>query len=263
MIDIHTHIIYGIDDGARTLKEAQEMIRLAVADGSTHMVATSHYARDVFHYTSVEYHSRLEELNIWCKNEDIEMTIYSGNEFYLNFEDLKGLKDKKCLTINNSNYLLVEVSNLFKISKIEEMLEIVEHMGYKIIIAHIERLKWVLDDFKMIEEWYSRGYLFQINATSILRKDYKENYKSAHKLIKHGYVHMIASDGHRENRRQPLLKDAYEYIANILGNEAAELLFVSNPFDMTYDKEIKGLREHKLHNNFTIMKLFKSSKGVK
>lgn len=263
MIDLHTHIVFGVDDGARDFDETKEMIRIAMADGTTTMVATSHYEREAFKYPMEDYFNNLEMINQWCRDEKLDFEVLTGHEFFLEPNALKQLSASKCLSINNTKYLLVELSNYVKLDKLEEMLDLIANMGYNIIIAHTERVKWVLEDFNIIKEWYNKGYNFQINAISLLRKDYKENYKSAHKLLKSGYVHAIASDGHRKDRRKPNLKEAYDYVQTAYGSEAAELLFVNNPSNVIKGLDIDGLIKYKLYKKYTIKKLFKSLKGVK
>jgi len=263
MIDIHTHIVFGVDDGARDFDETKEMIRMAMSDGTTKMVGTSHFEREAFKYPMKDYFNHLDAINKWCKEEGLDFEVLTGHEFFIEPNSLKQLSDSKCLSINNTKYLLVEVANFVKIQKLEEMLGLVENMGYKIIIAHTERVKWVLEDFHIIKEWYNKGYKFQINAISLLRKDYKENYKSAHRLLKNGYVHVIASDGHRKDRRKPNLKKAYEYVQSAYSEEAAKLLFISNPTNIINGIDIEGLIKYKLYKKYTVKKLFKLLKGVK
>jgi len=263
MIDIHTHIVFGVDDGARDFEESKEMIRIAMADGTTKMVATSHFEREAFKYPMEDYHKNFDEINKWCKEEGLDFEILTGHEFFLEPNALKRLSAKECLSINKTKYLLVELSNYVKFDKLEEMLDLVSNMGYQIIIAHTERVKWVLEDFNIIKDWYDKGYNFQINAISLLRKDYKENYKSAHKLLKNGYVHAIASDGHRKDRRKPNLKRAYDYVASCYDVEIAQLLFVNNPSNIINNIDIEGLKEYKSYKKYTFRRLFKSLKGVK
>lgn len=263
MIDIHTHIVYGVDDGARDFEETKEMIKMAMADGTRKMVATSHFEREAFNYSMEDYFNCVDEINKWCQEEGLDFEVLTGNELFLEPNNLKLLSASKCLSINSTKYLLVELSNYIKIEKLDEMLDLIENMGYKIIIAHTERVKWVLEDFDIIKKWYNKGYKIQINATSLLRKDYKENYKSAHRLLKNGYVHVIASDGHRKDRRKPNLKKAYDYVKSAYSEEAAQLLFVNNPSNIIEGLDIDGLIKYKSYRKYTVKKLFKSLKGVK
>jgi protein-tyrosine phosphatase len=228
MIDLHTHVIYGIDDGARDFDEAQEMIRIAQANGTTKMVATSHYIPETYSYTQEAYYEKLNKLRQWIVNEHMNFQLIEGNELFLTRPSVQDLLQQKCLTINKSRYVLVEVTSFMKLQKVEELLDLLQHNGYIPIIAHIERLNWILEDFNCIQQWYTKGYVFQVNAESIVNKRYKENYKSAHELLKKGYVHIVASDGHRSNHRRPVLLEAYNHITQICGLAYADSIFHRN-----------------------------------
>jgi len=262
MVDIHTHIIFGIDDGARDFEETKTMIKMASESGTTHMVATSHYEHEAYPYDMDVYFTHLKMIQEWCESEKINMTVVPGNEFFLDASVIKDVKNKVCNSINNSNYILVEISNFMQFNKIEEMLDLIANMDYKIVIAHVERLKWVLEDFSVIEEWYKKGYGFQVNVSSILNKKYRENYQSAHKLLRKGMIHAVASDGHRMDRRLPILSEGKEYIEKLYDNKTAELLFVSNPMNILENKDIKGLREHRFYKKHTLKNLLNRMKGA-
>lgn len=257
MIDIHTHIIYEIDDGASSLEEAKSMIEMAMKSGTKRMIATSHYIPDTYKYSKETYLERFEVLNEWVKSKKLDMILYVGNEVYLDSDGLEGLRDKKCFTINNGKYVLVELTNFVKLDKLNEMLGLVDSLGYKAVIAHIERVRWVLEDIEVIKKWHIQGFVFQMNASSLLKRKYKDDYKSAHKLLKEGLVHIIASDGHRVNFRKPEIREAYEYVQNTLGERAAKLLFEENPQGLLDDLKLSSLREKKMHKCYTFKRIFK------
>lgn len=261
MIDIHTHIIYGIDDGAKDFDESIEMIRMAADTGTRKMIATSHYMQDTFPYELDEYFRKLDELNAYCLEHRIPMTIYKGHELFLSPENIKDVETGKVNTLGDTDYILVEVSSFMNVDKAEELMDILSNNGKKIIIAHVERLDIVLSDFNTIQRWYDKGYAFQINKSSILRKDYKENYLSAHRLLAKGMVHIIASDGHRHNKRRPLLDEVHDYLVKTLGQDGANLLLKKNPDYLLQGHQMVGLHETIYNKKYRLRRLLLKLKG--
>jgi len=255
MIDLHAHIVFGIDDGARSFEESKEMIKLAIEHGTSIMVATSHFIPETFPYAQALYFERLKLLSDWIESENLPFQLVSGNELLLSRSGIKALIDKQCLTINNSHYVLVETASFMQLIKIEELIDLLIHNGFKPIIAHTERLPWVLEDFKVILEWYENGCIFQVNAESFINKQYKENYKSAFKLLKNGLVHIIASDGHRQNHRQPILSHAYTEILKKTDIEYVEKMFYQNQMRILDDKPIHSFRKIKNNQFFNKIKI--------
>jgi len=262
MIDTHAHVIYGIDDGARDFEEACAMLEMAAENGTKAIVATSHYIPETYDYSQEQYKERLNILNGYCLKEGLEIKVYPGNELFLSPENIKDLEVGLCNTYNRSDYVLVEMSNFMKKKQAIELLDIISNNGKKIVLAHAERIRYVLDDFSLIEDWYKKGYIFQVNGSSLLKKKYKENYKSAHKLLSKGFIHMLASDGHRLDRRQPVLLEAYHYIEKILGSEAADLLLEKNPSCIIFNKEAVGLRDTLYIKNYRLKRVIAKMKGV-
>lgn len=261
MIDIHTHIIYGIDDGARDFDESLNMIQMAAQAGTKKMIATSHYMRDTFPYDFSLYNERLQELNNYCRGNNIDLELVKGHELFLTADSIKDVEAGLVNTLGESNYILVEISSFMKMSQAEELMDILVNNGKRILIAHIERLDIVLSDFNLIKRWFEKGYCFQINASSLIRKDYEEHYKAAHKLMAKGMVHIIASDGHRSNRRRPLLNKAYDYCCKTLGQEGARLLFAKNPDYLLQGHQMVGLYDTIYYKNYRMRRLRLKLKG--
>lgn len=238
MIDIHSHILYGLDDGARTFEESVEMIQLAYNSGTTKIVATSHYIPDTYPYSKREYEDRLNQLNDWIRRNELKFQILQGNELYLTREGITALISKNCRSINNGRYVLTELSDFMSLSKVEELLDLILQNGFVPVIAHIERLQSVSDDFSILDHWQSKGFVFQINGDSIINKKYKLNHSIAKRMLKLGYVHIVASDGHRKDRRMPVLKDSYDYVCKKYGESYANQIYTLNPERIINDQMI-------------------------
>lgn len=240
MIDIHSHILFNLDDGARDIEEAKRMLIMAAEHGTEEIVATSHYIPDTYPYTKEAYEHRIHVLRQWVKEENLNLKILEGNELFLSREGVIGLLDKECRTINNTKYVLTEISDFMSLSKAEALLELLTQNGYIPVIAHLERLRWVSEDFDAILGWQEKGYLFQINNESIINRKHSENHKNAIKLIKYGCVHFVASDGHRSDRRRPILDLGYRYISDRYGEAFAKQVFKDNQMAMLQNKNVEN-----------------------
>ena len=146
MIDIHSHILYGIDDGAWDLNESIEIAKMAYNDGIKKIIATPHFIKGSYDATPDEIITEINILNDELRNKQIFVEILPGQEIFLGIDTAKNLKDGANLTLNNSKYVLIEFPMqeipIFAEQSIYDLLV----MGYQPIIAHPERIKTVIED---------------------------------------------------------------------------------------------------------------------
>jgi protein-tyrosine phosphatase len=223
-VDIHSHVLYGLDDGAKTLDESLEMLRLAAATGTTDLVATPH-ANSRYAFNPAMIDARIAELG-----PRTEVRIHRGCDFHLqanNIEDAIAHPDK--YTINHLNYLLVEFSELGIFSGTDEILSDLVGAGMAPIITHPERnvrLHQRLDD---IARWVGLGCYVQVTAGSCLGTFGKRSQGYVDELMERGLIHFVASDAHDCRRRSPSLREAYEAMRSAWGDAHVRPLFVDNP----------------------------------
>lgn len=222
MIDIHAHILPFVDDGSSSLEESLDMVRGAHESGVTDIICTPHL-RNQFNKTPNELKSVFEEFKMALKKADIPVNVYLGQEIYLGYGYKKLFSEDKIVTLNDTKYVLTEF-NYFERRDIAETVYDLTTLGYKPIVAHVERYRYLsLEDICEIKQV---GGLIQVNAESIVGNGKKAHLRLVKKLFKHGLVDFVASDCHAE--RPFNLKNAYNYIAKKFGIEVAEVVFKLN-----------------------------------
>lgn len=227
IIDIHSHLIYGLDDGAKTLKETIAMINMAYSDGVRAIIATPHY-RHILGNDLEKTARRFELICDFIAENRPEMKLYLGNECYLDENLLTALLEGKCRTLADSPYVLIEINYYAPLQITRMMLSDIVMKGYIPIIAHCERLMDTKNDLLKLSELKELGCLFQVNARTILepQRGWLENWINM--SLKTKSICFIASDAHDVVHRPPLLGTAYSVVRNNLGNKIADDVFCSN-----------------------------------
>ena len=240
MVDIHTHILPGIDDGARDIGDTLEMARIAVESGTTHMVATPHCnipGRNS-NYFGQEYKEAFFKAKNAIKAEGIPLKLYPGMEVYMTEEVPDLMAEGKIMPINGSHYVLVEFGFDEDPEFADRMLKRVRRMRVIPLIAHVERYYFVQDYPEIIARWKKIGYAIQCNKGSFQGKFGKAERRTAHELLDKQLVSVIASDAHRPNVRTPRLDDAYEELALDYPIEYLDRVFDLYPRRICEDKSI-------------------------
>lgn len=229
MIDIHSHILPGIDDGARTFDESIEIIRELSSHGVTDIIATPHFIRDT-KYVSPVINNKviLQELKKQLKDRGIDVGIYLGNEIYID-EDIVGLiKAGRISSLAGSKYLLVELPLNDEFPNYEDHLSSLMSNGYKVVLAHPERYRMVKEDYGILENLYDMGILLQCNIGSIGGKYGKNAKKIAKRLAKDKKIFTFGSDTHHPGGGR-YFDLAYKKLGKYYSNHELTKLLVENP----------------------------------
>lgn len=234
MIDVHCHILFGVDDGAKTIEDTVEMLRIAHQDGLKKVIATSHCL------PGLRYNNDKSSLKLvfdqccqLIKDHQFDVELIFGSELMATPLSLQWLKEDKIATINETKWLLLELpwhaTNMFDVDA-DEVLKTVLEMGYKILIAHPERYPTVQQNYKLIERWRKMGCYFQVNRTSFTDDHDLIVRELAWKIMNDGYCDIIASDAHRHHgSRINKLSDIYATISTLYGEETAQRMMCDNP----------------------------------
>lgn len=224
MIDLHSHILPGIDDGAKSWEIAVEMCQMAVADGVTHIVASPH-ANFEYVYDRERNTALLNELQ--AKVPELKMTL--GCDFHLSYENIEdAMTHPNRYTIGDTRYLLVELSD-YSVFGVADTLYKLQCAGLTPIITHPERNPAILRDSKLLQELFDHGHLMQITANSLTGHWGKASQKLAEQMLKKQMVHFISSDAHGLKGRPTTLSGGRDAAARISGEEAARRLVEDNP----------------------------------
>ena len=226
MIDIHTHILAGVDDGASELKITTAMLAMADADGIQAIIATPH-ANQQYEFDPYLNQAELQRVRSLCPDAP---RLYLGCELNLTPENLHAAMDYPSnYTLNGKDCLLVELPENFTPQSIDFSLQLLIEAGFRPIIAHPERNGYIQRHPKYATGIVSLGCFMQLTASSLFGSFGKQAQEMADQLMKGRLAHFIASDAHGVDGRRPLLKKAYERIAINYGEVTANLLFLENP----------------------------------
>lgn len=230
MIDIHSHILYDIDDGCQTISQSIDIIKQLKLLGFDKLVLTPHYI-DGTKYCA-DNREKIDKYNILIdliKEENIDIELYLGNEIYINSQIVELIEKKKIFSINNTRYLLVEFPLYNEINYVDDYLQELRIKGYIPIIAHPERYLYFQKDYNKMKQLYEDGVLFQGNFGSILGYYGKGAKKLIKYALKNNMISFMATDIHKPNFK--LIKEfdkALKKIKRIVGEEYFEKITNKN-----------------------------------
>ena len=225
MIDLHSHILPELDDGAGSLRESLEMARMAVDSGITAMVATPHCAHDRAREVRESWQLLCEAL----RENEIPLKLLPGMEIFGTADTVRLLKEEKLLTLNGSRYPLVEFD--FRSTGDEEtlILRSLCKAGYRPVVAHPERYSYVQTSPRLINQWFRMGCLIQVNRGSLLGRFGRQAQAMAVELVERGFATVVATDAHSARVRTPWMRDIREILAKEVSPQCARMLLLENP----------------------------------
>ncbi|WP_214481800.1 CpsB/CapC family capsule biosynthesis tyrosine phosphatase [Bacillus sp. SM2101] len=213
IVDIHNHILYGLDDGATTLKDTIDMAKKAIQFGISHVVATPHHDLKKYYNPPTKIYEKIDEVNRLLKSENMPLTVCPGMEIGIYEDIIKDLESNKLIYLNDSHkYLLIELPNEYIPRYTEEIFEKLKFMGYVPIIAHVERNAEIRRHPTKLLHLINQGALAQVTAASVIGLLGHRLQKVTLALIKQNLVHFIASDAHNTNTRSFDLVCAYKFL---------------------------------------------------
>ena len=223
-VDLHSHILYGLDDGAKTYDDSLAMLRLAHAGGTTDIVATPH-ANSRFAFTPAIISERIAELA-----PHSPLAIHRGCDFHLHLANIQdAVANPRKYTINGGAYLLVELPEAAVFSGTGRILATLIDAGMVPIVTHPERHRQLQSQPELMAPWIETGCLVQVTAASVTGLFGKSAARCAKWLVEAGMAHFISSDAHDSETRTPDLREAYDELVRLWGEDRIRPLFVDNP----------------------------------
>jgi protein-tyrosine phosphatase len=226
MVDIHFHLLPGLDDGPDTIELALEMAEMAAADGTTHIVATPH-ASTRYPFVPELVSKRLREVQSRMGDR---VKIGCGCDFHLSFENLMDIhRHRDRYTINQKGYLLVEFADYSIPPTIDQTFHELALEGITPIITHPERNRILRRHTDWIDKWVNGGCTVQVTAGALLGRFGPNAQRAAEQWLATDRIHILASDAHNVTSRPPGLSGAYERVVALRGVEVARALCIENP----------------------------------
>lgn len=225
MIDLHCHILPGLDDGSASFEESLAMAAMAADHGIRRIAATPHCvtgsAREVLSSVAM-----LQEL---LNEERIPVRLYPGMEIFGTYDTARLLREKKLLTLNGSRYPLIEFAFHTDGEEETDILQSVIDAGFMPLVAHPERYSCVCNEPQLVNRWKRMGCLFQVNRGSLLGRYGYSAQQMGMALVRRGFATVVATDAHSAMVRTPRARDVYELLFQSVSPIAAEVLMERNP----------------------------------
>ena len=229
MIDIHSHLIYGVDDGSKDIETSIDILDNLSKNGVTDIILTPHYITDTNYVSSkMDNIKKLIELKTEVKKQGININLYIGNEIYIDPNILELIKENKMCTLNNTEYILVELPMSGNYQDYQEIFENLIRIGFKVILAHPERYAAFQKDLNRINEMVNMGVLLQCNIDSILGYYGKSAKKTIKYILKNKLVSFVGTDIHSKKNDYSYIEKAKNKFRKYLTDEEIENVFNNN-----------------------------------
>lgn len=240
MVDLHCHILPGLDDGPTTIEESMAMAESAIADGITHVVATPHSSNE-YHFDFTKVRGLRDELQAKIGSR---LKLATGCDFHLNPENVKSLReDASRYCINQRDYLLVEFNEVSIPPAIDQTLHEMQLAGLRLIVTHPERNSILRTRPERLKKWVQQGCFAQVTGGSLTGVFGPTAQNVALRWIGEGLIHFVASDAHNTQRRPLQLQPAYDVIVERFGEQKARALFIENPMAALEGRELPYVPE--------------------
>ena len=241
MIDLHCHILPGIDDGARDISVSIEMARMSVADGVSVVACTPHILPGLYHNTGPQIREAVLQLQLALDQEGIPLRLVTGADIHVVPDFVAGLQSGRLISLADTRYVLVEPPHHVAPPRLEDLFFAILVAGYVPILTHPERLTWIESQYASIQRLVQAGVWMQITAGSLAGRFGRRPQSLAHRMLEEGCVHILATDAHDTQRRPPRLGEGRDLAAKRIGAEAAEHLVTTRPLGILNNELPGGL----------------------
>ena len=221
IVDLHCHILPNLDDGPAGLGEALRMARMAVQDGITDVVATPHTSNGIYSNKAEDVISAVKIFRQALDREQIPLQIHPGSEVHIHVELIQNIESMSILTFGNEKrYVLLELPQFNLPLMTDLLINELKCAGITPVIAHPERNQVLCSDPGRLARWIREGAVAQLTAGSLTGELGRRVQKTAEYMVKHKLAHLIASDGHNDGVRSPILSKGYKALERFLSAQA-------------------------------------------
>lgn len=239
MIDFHSHVVYDVDDGAKTLENSIDMIKEAKNAGFTDIILTPHYMENYFEKDSKQIKQKIEIIQEELEKQNVKINLYQGNEIYISSDIIENIKNDLCVTLNNSKYVLFELPMNNMPHNLEEVIYLILSDKKIPVIAHPERYEYIQKNPNILIDLIDEGVLLQANYGSIIGQFGKNAKKTLEKLLRNNMIHFFGTDVHRKESLYTKMEEIIKELKKILPEHRIEELTTLNPKLVIENKKIE------------------------
>lgn len=250
MIDFHSHVVFDVDDGAKTIEDSILMIKEASKAGYTDIIATPHYMEGYYVIPKSKIKEKIDYLNKVSEQNGIGVKIHQASEIYFTDSIIQLINNGLASTVNNSKYILLETPMLSEPLNLLQVIYQILEAGKTPIIAHPERYTFIQQDPNKVYNLIEEGVLFQCNMGSLMGLYGKEAKKTITQLLKNNMVHFMGSDTHRPDTIYKNMGKALYELEKILPNDKVIKITYENPQKVLNNEEIEIEEPTEIKNNF-------------
>lgn len=238
IMDVHCHVLPGVDDGSKNEEMSMDMIDIAYEQGIRTMVLTPHYYLGHTKETGEDFRKIFDAFYAVVQEKYKDFSLCLGNEVYWNKGVIAALRDGRINTMNQTKYVLVEFAPATRYSDIFDAVRSLTQAGYRPLVAHVERYHNLTKHIERIDEICKNGATLQMNADSLVGGIFDGQVKWCRKLMLEGYISMIGTDAHNTDDRAPFVKEAVEWMHKKLDAELLEDVLYRNAEKMLRNERI-------------------------
>ena len=243
MVDIHHHLLWGLDDGSKDIETSIAMARASAEDGVTHIVCTPH-ANGTYDFNPNVIAARRAELRERLEAEGVSINIGLGCDFHLSYDNIQEAKENPTkFSVNGLGYLMVELPDYGVPRAMNETFYELQLAGLTPILTHPERNPTIQNDLPRLAEWMRGGLLLQVTGDSVTGHMGKTAQRIALELLSKRWVHFLATDAHNLTSRPPRLSEAREVVSRKYGEAYAESLVTTNPLAVFNGQPFEAVEE--------------------
>ena len=228
-IDIHSHILPALDDGAKNMDKTKEMLQMAYEEGIREIIATPHFFASRKSASVEQIRETIARVREEMEDWEFSIKLYPGNEIYYRSEVPELLENGEISTLADSQYVLVEFDPMTEYSYLRDGILKLDSYGYIQILAHVERYECLFEKKERLQRVKDHGGLIQVNASSFQGGLFDEMGKRARYIMKHELLDFVGTDSHSTGKRSPRIQETAAYLYKKLGSKGAEEILIKNP----------------------------------
>ena len=228
-IDLHSHILPALDDGARDMKKTREMLQIAYEEGIREIIATPHFFASKKSASSEQIRETIARVHEEMEDWGFSIKLYPGNEIFYRSEVPELLEEGEIVTLADSRYVLVEFDPMTEYSYLRDGILKLDSYGFVPILAHTERYECLFEKKERLQRVKDHGGMLQVNASSFQGGIFDEMGKRSRYIMKNDLLDFVGTDAHSTGKRSPRMKETASYLYKKLGKQRAEEILFGNP----------------------------------